>query len=371
MRSVLALSCFALACSAPSSRGKLAASASAIAAEGRASEPRAPRITLVAMEPKTVEAGGSATISFTLDTPASVTVELFDERGGSVRSLALGEQPAGRHLVPWDLRDDASALAGDGVYRYAIRALGASGESVYEPSRETGGEELLPHAFTFDQQRGELAWVMPRAGRARLRAGVVDFPHLVTLLDWTPLAAGRHVVRWDGLDGTGLVKVAEHPRRVILLSLYALPDNAVIVRGHGDRAPRLSGERRYPAEHEGRRPYMHAGHARERCHEIDFDVELPHSDVDARGRPIVTGSVPVTVRFASADARRLVDAKFEVAIYEDLEYVFEEEDALDPFTFLWDTTQLSPGDHLLTIDVIGYDDHLGVKTLPVVIGERP
>lgn len=398
MRSLVALIALASACAAPApaptsvegpthaAQRERAREATAEPAVGGANGPaidasvvvaRAPSITSVAAEPKSLDSSTAdvARVTFALDLSAQVSLDVFDEHGRVVRTLALGELPAGDHEAVWDARDASDRPVDAGVYRYAIRARNAGGETVHEPSTTTGGEEILPPKFTFDETTGELAWLMPRAGRARLRAGVTDFPHLVTLLDWTPMEAGRQTLHWNGLDDAGLVRVVDHPRRVILLSLYALPDNALIVRG--DEA-RERGVRResapYPAEHEGSRAYMHAAHPRELCGEIEFEVELGERDrvrLDASGKPILTGVVPVKVRMAHADARRLVDAKFEVAIYEDLEFLFEEEDAVHPFTFLWDTTQLAPGEHLLTIDIIGYDDHFGVETIPVVIGERP
>lgn len=52
---------------------------------------------------------------------ASVSFVLFDLRGRNVRDLARGVLPAGEHLVRWDGRDRAGALAPSGLYFYRLR----------------------------------------------------------------------------------------------------------------------------------------------------------------------------------------------------------------------------------------------------------
>jgi hypothetical protein len=81
--------------------------------------------------------------------------------------------------------------------------------------------------------------------------------------------------------------------------------------------------------------------------------------------------VPVRVTLEARDASSLVNERFEMALYEDLQFLFEEEESLNPFTFLWDTTHLTPGAHLLTVNVLGYEDHYGVATQPVIIEGAP
>ena len=70
---------------------------------------------------------------------------------------------------------------------------------------------------------------------------------------------------------------------------------------------------------------------------------------------------------AEATGGLIVNRRFEVVIYEDLTVLFEEEESTNPFTFLWDTSKLPPGEHLLTINLLSYDDHYGVATVPVAI----
>lgn len=335
-----------------------------------------PALSRVRVEPKTLRSGAECAVRFSCESAATTRVDVFDDRGFVVRSLDLGDLEPGDHEATWDGRSDTGAPVPSGVYRYAIVAQSPAGIAIHEPSDTTGGEEILPLEFTFERASGLLHWIMPRAGRARLRAGITDYPHLVTLLDWTPLEAGPHSVVWDGFDASGLVHFVDHPDQVILLSLYALPDNTILVDDGRPGTRRVAecaaDEPAYPPITKAAPAYFHAQHDPTSCHEVEFDVELLGvSRRDEQNLPIVSGTVLLRVVLDPEDARSLVDQKFEVAFYEDLVFLTEEEDALTPFTFAWDTRRLTPGVHVLTVDVIGYADHLGVRSIQVRVESGP
>jgi hypothetical protein len=82
---------------------------------------------------------------------------------------------------------------------------------------------------------------------------------------------------------------------------------------------------------------------------------------------VVSGVVPVRVTVDAADAPHLINSRFEVALFEDTTFLAEEEEGTTPFTYLWDTTRLRPGEHLLTANILSYDDHYGVATVRVMV----
>lgn len=327
-------------------------------------------ITSVGVEPKTIDVRKeeAATIRYQLADSAQVSIDLVDEAGRVVRTLTAGLQPAGRQMRAWDGRATNGASVSGGVYRYVIHARRQGREEVHDPSPTTGGEEIHPRNFTFDAKSGTLRWSMPKAGRARLRIGVQGFPHLRTLLDWQPLEAGPQQLAWDGLDASGLIRAAAHPNLSVRLSAYALADNTIIVRG-GPSDPSLREQPAvYPPEARGNAAYLHARHLRESCHEAGVSLEFPPGTRrDQRGRPVLTGVVPVRVSLQPADAALLTNQRFEVMLYEDLTLLFEEEESMNPFTFMWETSRLAPGEHMLTVNILGYQDHYGLATQPVVI----
>jgi hypothetical protein len=50
-------------------------------------------------------------------------------------------------------------------------------------------------------------------------------------------------------------------------------------------------------------------------------------------------------------------------------FLFEMEEGSSPFTFNWDTKGLTKGSHILTVNLASYDDHIGVVSREVIIGE--
>ncbi len=51
----------------------------------------------------------------------SVSVVVYDVRGAKVRVLVSGAEPAGKHVVEWDGRNDAGEAVGSGVYFYRLQ----------------------------------------------------------------------------------------------------------------------------------------------------------------------------------------------------------------------------------------------------------
>ena len=329
----------------------------------------------VGVEPKTIHPadGQKAVIRYDLPEPARVTLDLVDADGRIARRIDAGDLPAGVQETVWDGRMNAGEWAPPGVYRYVISIQTHDGHTrVQDASAVTGGEELNARAFTYDDTSGHLRWVMPKAGYARLRIGIQGFPHLRTLLDWQPLEAGEHTLDWDGMDASGLIALKDHPKRLIKLNVFSMPENTVIVDGTPSGAV-VPGPAAYASDQKPAGSYLHARHGRSRCGEVPFSVDflVPGLRRDAEGRPLLpAAAVPVRVTLDPAHAARAVNGRFEVSLYEDLNFLFEEENGSQPFTFEWKTEGLTPGVHLLTVNLMTYDDHYGVVTVPVSI-EHP
>ena len=79
------------------------------------------------------------------------------------------------------------------------------------------------------------------------------------------------------------------------------------------------------------------------------------------------GIVPVKVVLAESDREALTNARYEVAFFVDNVFLFEEEDGFSPYTYMWDTRGLNEGEHVLTVMVQSYDDHIGTQSRKVRI----
>ena len=69
----------------------------------------------------------STTIGFFMPEEGRVTLTVLDVQGKRVRALIGGTREAGRHLVPWDGRNDEGQPVGSGIYYYRLSA----GKKVY------------------------------------------------------------------------------------------------------------------------------------------------------------------------------------------------------------------------------------------------
>jgi hypothetical protein len=301
-----------------------------------------------------------ATVTFLATSARSAHVDVVDAGGAVVRRLEAPLDASGRGRASWDGLDDDAHAAPPGSYRYVIRAADAHGREIADDSaRDTGGDELQVTDFIYDRDHGVLRFTLPQAGFVHLRVGVQGFPHLRTLLDWEPMPAGDHEIPWDGKDASERIALGDHPSAAIVLHAASMPWNTIILSGDRERAGADPRAPSYPPLARADAPYLHAQHGFDRCREIQARIELPSAEV--------SGVVPVRVVLDPADAARAVNGRFEIAIYEDLVSLFEEEDGTDPFTFMWDTSHLSPGEHLLTVNILSYDDHYGVATIPVLV----
>jgi flagellar hook assembly protein FlgD len=91
---------------------------------------RTPDLTLSAapllLSPNGDQDHDALTATYTLSEDADMTVQVFNEVGGLVRTLAAGQaKAAGQHFIVWDGRNDLGQPVADGRYRLQVTAKGA------------------------------------------------------------------------------------------------------------------------------------------------------------------------------------------------------------------------------------------------------
>jgi glucose/arabinose dehydrogenase len=86
------------------------------------SVPPPPAVTIEFRPPYPSPASGQVSFDFVLPTSASVSLSVYDLRGGRVRTIDAGIQPAGLRGVSWDLHDENGRAAPAGVYVVRLAA---------------------------------------------------------------------------------------------------------------------------------------------------------------------------------------------------------------------------------------------------------
>lgn len=311
-----------------------------------------------------------ALIKFYISKPATnALIGLYDSNNSLIRLLKMQNLKQGFNAAAWDGKDEKGDSVKSDIVIYTITVNDIRGSLTYDPTDDTEGFEIHARDFSYDKKSGKIFYTLPRASRVRLRAGLKEGLLLNTIFDWEPREAGEHNYVWDGKDSSENLFLLKHPNLDLNLTCYTLPDNCLIIKG-GNRNV-LEDEtlsKRNPKGKSQLTKYLHSLHKTSNCHEPDFTIEFPRAEINKDGLPILKGRVPVRVSIVPEDKSYMVNKRFEVMFYVDTVFFYEEEEGSSPFTFYWDTTKLNNGEHLLTVNIMSYDDHVGAKTKKVFIG---
>jgi hypothetical protein len=168
-------------------------------------------ITGAAADPETISPNGDgqadfATVTYTTTAAALVTVTVLDSTGQPMTSLQdASSEPAGTHTLTFT----GDGLT-DGAYGIRIDALGSGGRLVSTTvhvlvSRTLSGASVSPKAFSpnGDRRNDTLTVRFSLGAQANVRIRVVRGATWVATLFVGQLAAGPHVVRWDGRRRVG------------------------------------------------------------------------------------------------------------------------------------------------------------------------
>ena len=74
--------------------------------------------------------GSTVNSGYSLSGDASVTVNIYDAYGNSVRTINMGNKLAGNHNFAWDGLNDEGVQMPDGIYSYKISAIDTDGNVV-------------------------------------------------------------------------------------------------------------------------------------------------------------------------------------------------------------------------------------------------
>ena len=102
----------------------------------------------------------------------------------------------------------------------------------------------------------------------------------------------------------------------------------------------------------------------------DFTLKiiLPENmEKTSSGIAIVKNRVPVRFNVPADVQQRMLNDRFEPILFVDGEYKTENEVGFFPMTWNWDPKGLVEGEHVLTVNLRGYDGHLGSASVKVFV----
>lgn len=324
--------------------------------------------------------GGKVGYTIRVDQPGDLVLEVLTADGDVVRRISRKEVAAGEQRLEWDGRDERGGPVPDEAYCARAVLKASSGQAMDDPCGRTGGEvmsgikpELAPN--------GDIVYTLQQPARVLIRVGIKHGAMLRSLSVWRPRPAGRNLQRWNGFDESGLVDL-RNDRLAMLVTAFRLPDFTVITSGQEGldyRAWRLAqgwpekpdgpaaGESAaQPLERNGERIARQHYMARYKDREPRIVVTLANRD----SKPLAEGAVlpenvVVSVDLHPEDRWLLQEQLYEVAFFLDGEFVSEEENGYVPIGWVWNTSQLKPGRHILTVNLTGFTGRVGTRTIEV------
>ena len=332
--------------------------------------------------------GESFSIPLHLNDPTTVKhieVEIRSSDDDLMRTLVVTDiaPDTEAYAVKWDGKDDAGKVVPDEAYSPVIIVTMQSNESVtISEQGSSGGEEL--YDFEKSIRPGVIEYSLPAASRVLVRSGIKNGPMLRTLIDWQPRTSGFHAERWNGRDKDDVIAIEQNPEVGYLIVGYELPHHSIITHGNsGDNYRRYRERRNWPIiqANEGERALQRNGRLlRQESYQPLLQQKSPRIDVSLLStesrQPLqqvdALEEMLTEVKLHPLDEIYLDQERYEISFFVDHAFIAEEEQGYVPFTWRWSPGRLGikPGEHLLTVNVSGYNGQVGVKNIKFsVVGD--
>lgn len=301
-------------------------------------------------------------INYLMDEPGMTEISFFCQDFGLVRKIVRKKSPRGVNTVSWDGRDRNGEVLPDGPYFFTISAKLADGsEQIYDPTLFSGGEKLDLSVYPedYDPETGIITYYLPQQARVRIRAGLHNGPLYSTIVDWESQASGKHQVLWDGWSDDKMVRVSGQKEMVITIQAFSLPENSIIIKGTGRDyyGKKEQGRRTAMASQESRLRLSHSYLIRKRMERSPvFEIKI-NGQVPTPPETIsVSDNINLMIEADEATRLALSQNRFELVIFVDDQRWDEVEYGYVPLTYVMDTKQMKPGEHLITVSLVTLTD---------------
>jgi len=315
---------------------------------------------------------------YNLSRDARVTVKVFDADQQLVRTI-VSDSPRkpGQNTEIWDGKDLDGAVVPNEAYFFNIEAEDSEDQRiVYDPVVFSGGESAdLTHG-QFDHDSGTISYKLSQPSRVLLRAGIPGSALLKTIVDWKPRVAGEITEYWNGKDENNLIDVWNAQNHMLILTYMTLPDASVITIGNEKseyRAYKSSLKTARPTKEQ--RPMLNARRLsphflKSRLTDRAFKVKLSFPDLDKGGSneiPQAKDKLMVRADVPDEDRDVTLNEQYEIIIFVDAVFYAEEERGHLPFNYPLELKNLSPGEHVLTVNVITFSDQIGIGSRKIYV----
>jgi hypothetical protein len=322
--------------------------------------------------------GDKMDVRYSLSREARMTVNVFDADQQLVRTLASNSpRRAGQNKETWDGKDLDGMVVPNEAYFFCLEAEDSSGHKVvYDPLTFSGGESADLTQGQFSRENGTLSYQLSQPSRVLLRAGIPGSALLKTIVDWKPRVAGEITEYWNGKDESNLIDVWNTQNYMLILTYMTLPETSVITVGNDKydyRTYKAGVKTQRPVKEE--RPMMNARKIsphflKSRLTDRTFKVQLTLPESDKAGEtalPVAKDRLMVRVDIPDEDKDVALNQQYEIILFVDTVFYAEEERGHLPFNYPLELTNLPPGEHTLTINVITFGDQIGIGSRKIQV----
>jgi len=312
----------------------------------------------------------------------NVSIEIRTHDDDLVRTLSLKNVEPKEKVYPvlWDGRDNDKQRVPNEAYIPVLVLKDKKGiETRVDPRTYSGGEEV----YDFDKKIASksIEYTLPVNSRMLVRSGIKNGPMLHTIIDWEPRIAGFHAERWNGRDSDNVITIDQNPQVGYLIVGYQLPGHSIITYGNQKDSYRAYRERKqWPikkANYDNRLLERGKKLIRSEFYTPVLQQKSPRITVnllDRKNRKPITeiqgfDEIIAEVKLNELDEIYLDQERYEISFFVDNQFIAEEEQGFVPFNWRWSPGRfgIKPGDHILTINVSGYNGQVGVKNIPFTL----
>jgi hypothetical protein len=331
--------------------------------------------------------GKAVRIRVSLPPGSQARADMVDAHGWPVRRLFEGKVPAdGRLQWEWDGRDDSGETVPNEAYTPKLSAILGVDTLIYDPPRFSGGETFTISKATVDLSAGTVTYALEKNSRVMVRAGRKKGMLLKSVAHLAPRLKGTVTEFWNGSDGDNLLSAKDLEDWNLVISGFALPENAIVTYGNQRTSYREYLWRRFSREIEagdfpnaspgfvavaGKRKEinMHFFQPLLRDFPPTLEMDFPNSSGKTpEGIPILEGSQRVMVDIALSEKSFNRDQQFEVGLFLDGKFIAEDEMGYAPYNWIWNVSDVPAGEHILSVNLSSFRDQIGTKSVKVRIG---
>lgn len=308
-----------------------------------------------------------------------VKLSLLSGDNDVVRVLVLNDLSPGEHEFQWLGVDEDGITVPDEVYVPVLSAKTQDGNKLVLDSRTYSGGAQIEGLQTKITGDGKISYVLDKAARVLIRAGMKGGPLMNTILPWEPRPTGANLQAWNGYDVTKTQYLKGHPDLRVLVIAYSLPDAAIITMGNPAQdyveyrqskswKQSTVNPEQMISFRDGQRisPYYFLPRSLAYEPKVLFSLKSQH-EVNEKGHWIADKPVLVAINLSKEDEWLMQQSQYEISFFVDHKFVAEEETGYTPLTWQWDPAGLTPGEYVFTVNVSGLWGHVGVYNALFVV----